>query len=93
MVRAKGLSVSQTTSAPKRKPPDKPRRGSGPRYQEVPTERRLLTTSQVCDRLVIDPRTLRRWVRRGKLHVIKLSDRGNRYKPEEVERLIQARTV
>jgi excisionase family DNA binding protein len=49
---------------------------------------RLLTTAQVAERFQVDGWTVRRWVRQGKLPAIKLSGKYNRYRPEDVERIV-----
>jgi excisionase family DNA binding protein len=49
----------------------------------------LLTVSEVCQRLSLSDRTVRRWVADGSLPVVKLRGRIIRVRENEVRRLIE----
>lgn len=51
----------------------------------------MLTTSQVADRLGISTRTVERMVAAGELPVIRMGARCNRFRPAEIERLINSK--
>ena len=48
----------------------------------------LLTTSQVAKRFQVDAQSVRKWVRQGKVPAIKLSGKYNRFRPEDIERIV-----
>jgi excisionase family DNA binding protein len=52
----------------------------------------MLTVKQVAERLQVTPLTVRRWLKRGELTGIVISDRGGwRIDPESVEQFIARR--
>lgn len=52
---------------------------------------RLLTTKQVAERLQLNPATVQRWLRSGRLRGVILSDAmGWRVPESEVQRLLEA---
>ncbi|MCL4366718.1 helix-turn-helix domain-containing protein [Patescibacteria group bacterium] len=51
---------------------------------------RLLKIREAAEILGVNPETLRRWDKEGKLPAVKVSVRGDRrYKPEDIERFIE----
>jgi predicted site-specific integrase-resolvase len=50
--------------------------------------RNLITKSNAAARFAICPHTLMRWVRAGRLAVIRLNSRVVRFDPQEIQRLI-----
>lgn len=58
-------------------------------YTEVPTEKRFYTTDEVAKLLQVDPESVRRYVRSGKLRAIKLGGKFIRIEKEDLERFIQ----
>lgn len=46
---------------------------------QAPKPARLLSTQQVADMFRVDPRTVRRWVRTGKLRALKAEGIGRGY--------------
>jgi len=50
----------------------------------------LITTSQVADRLQVDPSTVRKWVAKGLLKAVTLPGGHHRFRPEDVEALLAA---
>jgi excisionase family DNA binding protein len=59
----------------------------------MPDEDELLTVNQVAERLKLHPETIRRWIREGRLHAIKLVGRdraGFRIRESEVARLTES---
>jgi excisionase family DNA binding protein len=54
------------------------------------TEDRLLTVDEVAERTRVQPRTVRRWLREGRLHGILLGGRktGYRVKESDLEKFI-----
>ena len=52
---------------------------------------KLLGIRQVAEMLGVNPETLRRWDKEGKLPAIKVSKRGDRrYKLEDIQKFIEA---
>jgi excisionase family DNA binding protein len=51
---------------------------------------KLLTPQQVADRLQVEIRTIRRYIKQGKLSVIRL-DRAQRIRQSELERFLRER--
>jgi len=54
---------------------------------------RLLTTLEVAERLVLNPETIRRWVKAGRLEPVPLPGRNYRFREEDIEALCQKRGV
>lgn len=53
-------------------------------------EERLLTVAQVAEQLQVNPETVRRWLRSGKLRGISLGDRaGYRIPERELRRFLE----
>lgn len=54
-------------------------------------EDRMLTVKEAAERIRVDPETVRRWLRSGKLHGVKISATrgGYRIATSEVERLLR----
>lgn len=53
---------------------------------------RLLKIREAAEMLSVNPETLRRWDRSGKLKAIIISKRGDRrYKAEDIERIISSK--
>lgn len=52
----------------------------------------LLTSAQVAERLQVTTRTVRTWVREGRLDCIRLSSRAIRFDAAEIARFIDERT-
>ena len=51
---------------------------------------KLLRIKEAADILGVNPETLRRWDKEGKLPAVKVSVRGDRrYKPEDIEKFIE----
>ncbi len=51
---------------------------------------KLLRIKEAADMLGVNPETLRRWDKEGKLPAVKVSIRGDRrYKPEDIEKFIE----
>jgi excisionase family DNA binding protein len=48
----------------------------------------LLTTRDVCDRLRVHRDSLRRWEAAGRIRPIRIAPHTVRYRPEDVERLL-----
>lgn len=54
---------------------------------------RLLKIKKAAEILGVNPETLRRWDRSGKLKAVIVSDRGDRrYKKEDIEKFIKSAT-
>lgn len=53
----------------------------------------LMTARDVADVLAVSTETVLRWTRRGELPGIRLPSGALRYRPEEVEAWIAARTI
>lgn len=53
-------------------------------------KQKLLRIREAAEILGVNPETLRRWDKEGKLLAIKVSIRGDRrYKPEDIDRFIE----
>ncbi len=53
---------------------------------------KLLRIKEAAEILGVNPETLRRWDKEGKLPAVKVSVRGDRrYKPEDIEKFINQR--
>lgn len=51
---------------------------------------KLLRIKEAADMLGVNPETLRRWDKEGKLPAVKVSVRGDRrYKPDDIEKFIE----
>lgn len=56
----------------------------------MPRTVKLLKIRQAAEMLGVNPETLRRWDKSGKLKAIVISERGDRrYKKEDIERLVK----
>lgn len=56
----------------------------------MPRTVKLLKIRQAAEMLGVNPETLRRWDKSGKLKAIIISERGDRrYKKEDIERLVK----
>jgi excisionase family DNA binding protein len=52
-----------------------------------PDDSPLMTTAEVTAYLRVDPRTLRRFIEQGRLTVLRIAPRTNRYRRAEIEAL------
>ncbi len=59
----------------------------------TPTLQPLLTKQEVADLLRVHPRTVDEYERAGGLTVVRLPNRGRRYRREDVERFISERST
>lgn len=60
----------------------------------MPRKVKLLKLREAAEMLGVNPQTLRRWDREGKLLAVKIGTRGHRrYKKEEIEQLVKKREV
>lgn len=60
----------------------------------MPRKVKLLTIRQAAEMLEVNPQTLRRWDRSGRLVAIKIGAREHRrYKKEDLERLIKQKRI
>jgi excisionase family DNA binding protein len=56
------------------------------------TSQKLLNISQAAEMLGVNPETLRRWDREGRLKAIRIGKRQDRrYKPEDLQKLIDVK--
>jgi excisionase family DNA binding protein len=53
----------------------------------------LLTPSEVAEKFRVNPKTVTRWARAGKLHAIRTLGGHRRFRREEVERCLEEMSV
>ena len=55
--------------------------------------RELLTVNELAALLKVHPKTVRAWVKQGKIPVIKMPGRGVRFDQDKIEKWIETRTI
>ncbi len=51
----------------------------------------LLTAEEVAELLQVEPGTVRQWVKKGEIPVVKINSRLNRFRPSDLEQWIANR--
>jgi len=60
----------------------------------MPQKIKLLTVTEAAEMLGVNPETLRRWDRSGRLVAIKMGERGDRrYDVKEIEKLVRKKQI
>jgi excisionase family DNA binding protein len=55
--------------------------------------KQVLTPAEVAELFAVDPKTVTRWARRGKLHALRTMGGHRRYDATEIHRLVAAHTT